>query len=749
MHNEQPNQQAHSTLPLRAIASWQLKEIADDPNPSIVAGIPSLQRGAVWDAGQVELLWDSIMRGFPVGAIVVCKKLETQKTRRGKHASGWDDDKVDYHLLDGQQRCNAIALGFLDPCHFDAGGDDMSAALWIDLQPKTPVADSTRQFLFRVLTKAHPWGYQRNDAAGRLGVAAIRDALDKYGVKDKENDRLVRPSICAAWPQESDVPIPFYWLTDAAVIEKLTGARLWEHIRDRCLSLPGQAWATRAAEVISGHLHGTDRALAHIESGLERVKNFSIVALEVPQDVIMKPSIQEEAPEVDEPNPDSRIANVEHLFQRLNSGGTELRGEELIFSMIKAYWPGIEDSFQAIRGKDQQAQQPMAGSHLAALGARAALIDYEQNKDKNKLPAPLSLSRIRNIAHVKKFEDEKNRLTKYFGIDRESPDIDYFHASDLHQNLRQIDQWLLFDQSENDYGLPPVLRTALAQAAPEVFLLLLYFAQKVRHDHLNQAQIAELRQPILGLATALHWFGDDRARAVAELYSTFFCSEEPLLRKTFSGVLSACQEFPEGRHGILRLLTPTDLEASIPRPDAGDKNLKDWDFWQLIGEESSDSANWPFLERLWERKELLLYAQRAFMCTRFQDYDPSRTDTWKESNRPWDYDHLLPKVTLHYNQGTFKRACDQWVDTIGNLRAWPMELNRSKGAALDGIKEDEYTNSFILGAEECKAFSMTKHDLYDAEKSAAFMLASRSRMLRIYAEWFTTLDIGYLLLQTP
>ena len=50
-------------LSLRDIASWQLPELTRDTQgqlhkPNVLAGMPSLQRGAVWRPNQVELLWD-------------------------------------------------------------------------------------------------------------------------------------------------------------------------------------------------------------------------------------------------------------------------------------------------------------------------------------------------------------------------------------------------------------------------------------------------------------------------------------------------------------------------------------------------------------------------------------------------------------------------------------------------------------------------------------------------------------------
>ena len=269
--------------------------------------------------------------------------------------------------------------------------------------------------------------------------------------------------------------------------------------------------------------------------------------------------------------------NVEHLFQRLNGAGTELRGEELTFSMIKAYWPSIELSFDAIQDKAGNHYLPMAGSRLATLGARAALIGFGQNAGKENLPAPLSISRIRSLANAPTAKAEKERLQKYLGIE-----VENIQESDLHENLRQIDEWLLFTNSvDSDYGLPPILRASLAHDAPDLFLLLLHLAQKARHDQLSKDEIEALRKPILGLATALCWFGDDRAKAVGSLYSSHFSSGS-LSPDSFSGVLKHCLQPPVGKRELFKLLSPIEFDSFIPELRASDENLEKWNFWERI-----------------------------------------------------------------------------------------------------------------------------------------------------------------------
>ena len=47
------------TYSVSEVSSWERDGIVE---------VPALQRGLVWEPHQVELLWDSILRGFPIGA---------------------------------------------------------------------------------------------------------------------------------------------------------------------------------------------------------------------------------------------------------------------------------------------------------------------------------------------------------------------------------------------------------------------------------------------------------------------------------------------------------------------------------------------------------------------------------------------------------------------------------------------------------------------------------------------------------
>ena len=96
--------------------------------------IPPLQRGLVWNAARMEALWDSVLRGIPIGAISIRNN----------------------EIFDGQQRTHAISVGLNGGC-----SKEDEEILWLDLSPNGK--KRVRKFYFRTTTLAHPWGYQLND----------------------------------------------------------------------------------------------------------------------------------------------------------------------------------------------------------------------------------------------------------------------------------------------------------------------------------------------------------------------------------------------------------------------------------------------------------------------------------------------------------------------------------------------------------------------------------------------------------
>lgn len=738
-------------LSLRDIASWQFQsplhpQSEENLLPPIVAAIPSLQRGAVWKPGQVEILWDSILRGFPVGALVVCRKFEGQHHHGGKYGDGRGKEFVTHYLLDGQQRCNAIALGFLDALE-KLGEQEPMASLWIDLQPKIP-QNSTRRFVLRMLTTAHPWGYTLDDEAAFIGVSAVRSALENCkeaaSAQNAPSFKGKRPPLTSAWPHHSQCPIPFSWLLKAAFLQTEENA-FWNEVLEN-LKQCGKGetcWVVCATDIIQTHVGGSKResSLSELFQALQRASHFRLVALEAPQEVLRDDRRDDSTVPGSE-----RVQNVEHLFQRLNSAGTVLRGEELLFSMVKAYWPAIETSFDQIKDRDGNAFLPMPGWRLATLGIRAAQMAF---RDRYELASPLSVPQVRKLAVNDDAVEERGHIQGYLGITSAQLRDGSAGSSDLHRNLRQVDEWLLYSE-DNKTGLPPVLRSALARAEPDLYLLLLHMAQIHRKSAATSFD-PSLTKCVTALATLMHWFGSDSAKTARHVFGVI--KDKGLTRESFREI------FSDDTPGIFRVMPPKNLTALLTADDDLDLDadkLSKWNFWHSLVERQTDPVDralvenniWPFIHKLIYSRPLLLYAQRDFMSRAFATYDPSCVDICNGHDRPWDYDHILPSAVLYrkHNQ-EFKSVCNAWLGTIGNLRAWPLEENRSKSdeEANKCILSREQKDDSLIEGEECDAFSIREGDISDMTKVVAFARTARKRLLRIYECWYDGLEIGYLI----
>ena len=690
-------------LTLRQIAGWSTAVANGEDQSPIRASVPALQRGLVWQPQQVEMLWDSILRGFPIGAFVVCQKVDEQE--RGK------DDRVTHHLLDGQQRCNAITLGFKDVFEnpkLASGEHSASSILWLDLNPKLD-SNSTRNFLTRITTLAHPWGYRGNDDAGCISTSAIRDSLWKIGLKDLSSADYERPKPVQLWPHVAIAPIPLAWLLNIQAEDQVT---FWEAVDRRLVTEASYPWTAKAREFLSDHSDEAQSQRDYIFQGIQRAAVIRIIALEAPAE-ILEASKQEISLGQEREN----ISNIEHLFQRLNRQGTRLDGEELAYSMIKAYWPEIADDIDTV------AEGLMPQARLVSLAVRAALVTAEQER----LPRVIGVSALRKMV---KADTEKRDL------------IHHYITKRLEAACELVGKWLRYHPEDKREGLLPVHVTSIAHGAPDLYLLLLTFAERTQSGEVTNDGWDRL---LPGLVTAVHWFAKDKAKVVNRIFVA--CRNEISVANLREGLADAIE--PEK---LSPIHTPEKVQAFIRFPD---KDLNKWNWWHLIeGDGSPDELAqrqaqwWDFLGFRGNR-ELLLYVQREFLNDRFHNYDPARRDLWEAHNRPWDFDHILAYKYFYNRRGdnTFMRVCAQLGNTIGNLRAWPFEDNRSDqyDTATQKIIDDRLLGASFVLQEELPAFSLADEVRSKEPAAREFIGSCRSRLIRIYESWYEDSHIAELL----
>lgn len=711
MENNQ-HEISHYEISLREIASWQIPSLlsTSGQGPSIQARVPSMQRGAVWQPQQIEMLWDSMMRGFPIGAIVVSEKIERQKDK--KPQTQVDGKKFDttHHILDGQQRTNAITWGYFDPWNTESSDD---AILWIDLYPDPEkMKKTTRKFLFRITTKAHPWGFHYGDEAGKLSANQIRAFMELH-VEDKSvesSDKRKRPSPIASFPFDANLPIPVYLLFKYFNENNVD----WDGLFKEFSKNSNKNQLTNFKSKIESFINDNS-AVSNILDGIKILNDTKIIALQVRSDI-------------------SNIEYFEQIFQRLNRQGTPLDNEELVYSMIKAYWPDVENSISQLN------HQVTSEARLIGMAIRVALVDA---KEDNKISTERSISQIREL-----FKPSSNKDSEFDKIK-----IQEYIKNDLSRTLNWIDKILIIDD-DNDYGIPIYLRSSIAWTSKEVFVWLMYLAKRYEYKNIED----RLRKKIIAITLTIHWFGIDKAKTV-----DYLVKNNDIQKIKISEIKSDNKDLPL----IYVPLSVCELDKAIPEIDIQKfEKIKSnsWSFWNLVVNYNENGDVYPsaaqeerklkygfFIEKLIRNTELLVYKQRKYIQEEFKDFDPSNKAMWKGYNRPWDYDHILPSNNLNSQGSGYKLytpACQMWQKSIGNLIAVDFAFNRSAQDQVKASEKYDLNKDKILHGSigsDIEFFNISHDDTGCLQKSSSFINAARKRFLNIYKDWYNSLDIESIL----
>lgn len=267
--------------------------------------IPEIQRGLVWNATRCEVLWDSILRGIPIGA------MSLRPTKDGC----WE-------IFDGQQRANTISMGYAN-WPVSKEGKPISEAdnkpiLWIDLRAEKL---QERQFAFRVTTPAHPWGYHfSNDEKtdNRLAVWEQRNAVNQlHGEWHKASTRGARPYTWELWPVTASLPVPFSVLRKF-VERSPRGAAEFDGFVKHCVQhFTSCNWVRY---FLSDNVEKPEE-WDKIVKAIDKLSGFAIVALNGST-----------------VHPD----DLGLYFKRMNKQGVEPDDEEIQYSILKASIPSLK-----------------------------------------------------------------------------------------------------------------------------------------------------------------------------------------------------------------------------------------------------------------------------------------------------------------------------------------------------------------------------------------------------------------------
>jgi len=293
---------------MKLSSEWHLQDIAGWINNDSKIKIPPIQRGLVWKPIQVEMLWDSILRGFPIGSFLLSK-----------------NNNDTYDLMDGQQRFNAISSAFHPLEKYS------QSELWIDIDP--PQKTTERVFWIKVTTIAHPWGYVNDDECNTLSASDKREALVAFGKNENFNiyhdNKDENLTLRDSFPFAAKVPIPLCYMLDAC--KEADDASNFAELVYKKIKCSNRTFTKR--------LKYSNNEKIKIETLYQIFKKLDYYT--VISNIIDIQNINTDNNNQDDGERDD-VTSLEILFTRLNKNGTQITAAELKYSAIKAYWPEIK-----------------------------------------------------------------------------------------------------------------------------------------------------------------------------------------------------------------------------------------------------------------------------------------------------------------------------------------------------------------------------------------------------------------------
>lgn len=689
---------------------------ADQDNKQLKVKLPKLQRGFVWEPARIIDLWDSLLRGFPIGSLLLSEIGDQGDARDGNDQ---------YWLLDGQQRATTIAIGFYNPweSHMRVGNADekqgwshkVIPVLWIDLLPSRNENDEKLFFPY-LATQSHPWGY--NQSGGILSWGARRDAVNVFAAA-VGHDNYTAFALKEVFPWEAVLPVPLAFVLECAAKYPCDDDQFRDALFSKCLHL-SRDWSQRFGNLLA-------------QFAPQGLAPFRIACASLPKYRVHLNYLTARSQELDRINHEDNSI----LFIRLNRGGKEIGGEELIFSLFKSAFPAAKDAVE------NAAAGFMPASQLFSLFVRLVTAAG----DPEKLHQPVLLRDFKTKVADVAFRD---RLMKFI-------------RDDVAKVMAKARELLA---GEHTPGLPPALATRTVNDAPDIFLALLHWLHRGGEIEIGSRE----HRAVIAIVTALSWFSPGGSRQKLEYFREWMkaVSGQPLenfwdvanLRVLFTRMENPVPSFPAPN--VLRnflveeiVMNPEYNWGTLGGTCSAHPIFAGYSHIQVANSDASSTAETMrppvsrekllqdnlrnFVGILSGNTNLLLFAQRDFIRHKFhefQQWDVVLNDT----NCPWDWDHIFPSA---YCRKGVPRKYRDWHNSIGNKRAEELSSNRSNRAAVpkDKLADPNTRRDSFISDSTWALIECTDPLIRDVVRANDLCRIILTRLAEIYAEWYVTFEI--------
>ena len=688
--------------------------------------LPMIQRGSVWKPAQIIALWDSLLRGMPIGSLMLNEIRRGRdgnpvKVRRlGESSLVEAPESGCFGLIDGQQRTLAMLVGWLP-----ATDPRTVKTLWVDFADK-PAPEHL--FRMHITTSAHPYGFRKSDPNSRLSLDDRRNARKELG------------SSSAPW--ESHLPLRLETLIEAYRSVSCDKDKWMATVKNRLLDLThrGKGWAD-----YSELMAAVDMRLERFADSLQRLFDLRVPLIRIPAESFENCE--------SETGDDPALAI---LFKRIGGGGTSLSDADYIYSVIKHHLP---ETFQLVEDVSTSSDLARLLGPTDIVMTTVRLIAAELDLQDYESPSKSDFDRLRT---------SKQFLERF---------LQAVSSGRIGKSFSVLSILLRYRESHHaaDPGLPPqgfiLIKRPVLQVILRWLLMQPGFEEKTVEELLASAEAS--REELLRYCLYSELALADQHRASQWAYSWLQRSTKAPHSKFPGRELVAHlleRGAADGREVAWALPSVKQFRALVVCSRTDDRPLLGWERFHLDAEDAErDPQRRQALNvcrRWWgqggHQHPFLLWLQRSYL----QRWEQTLSDSWSADETAYDYDHICPSAHWQGWHGTSYTG-DRLIDflatarngghwhvgnAIGNLRVWDASDNRSLGdsSAEEKLNLFEADESSLLLADSAirprqvtlwRACSYANSgSKWQLERVIAFQRAVEERTCDLYEDFFLGLQ---------
>ncbi|MBU1117311.1 MAG: DUF262 domain-containing protein [Bacteroidetes bacterium] len=608
------------TLSIQRIAGWFAQKNTEAPQLLL----PPIQRSAVWKNEQIIDYWDSLLRGYPPGLMML------QEVSGDGLASNADNEnhasqKGDYLLFDGQQRMTTVLLAF------NMGYLNGKLRLWVDLG-KSSTHESERLYFLRISSIGQPFGYGEKEPNSKLDLQKRKDNWSEWNNPNNEYRKNCRENLnndlrqckgmkdCVKDEGKCRPHYAFYHLTGKSIADG-TCVVQFSDILNKLTKNGEDATVKNIIENYKINDHSTQNNVKNFVKDLNKALAQKVLLYRLNESVVEDQK------------------NYIRFFKRLGQGGTQLSNDELVYSMLKYHFPEIRGAMQEIKKTENGKLAGEVDLALAALRVAKVLSPWEtENKyEIISRPNPDNVEKIfGNDACKVSINFFKNMLA-------EGGNITEKKVPTLSKILSWIKNALVYDENNHNIGLPPVLLSHLPKELIDILILLT--AVRINKCH----EKWEGTDKIFLTRFVLYWLifvsnYDQVSHIIFNKYVEKGGNNWLNLKEFIDPVIQEAEE----RGWAYHVPIPDQVKRYYLEldnfPETEDTILRAWDkrFIACDGTGSTRIGDaMRFLStHMFTCKKILLWLQRKYLTRQFPDYDPTSE---RDEDLPVDLDHLIPQ----------------------------------------------------------------------------------------------------------